>query len=649
MFGSGIRRIGKYRTAMGAVLVMLAISPTIAQAEPPNVTIVSPSSGTLIKERPTTISGTTSDTTDMVTLVVFQEGSIVSNESTMPQSGVWTMHPTLSDGTYSAIAQQTEAISLETGFSTETMFTLDATPPNLTLKSVNSPTSDSTPSFGGKAGEGAGEASPDEPVRVEVLAGATVVAEESSVAVSAGAWSYTVPSALADGTYTINASQQDQAGNKTEKSATFLVDATAPQVSLVALPSVLGTSTASFEGGSGTALGDAGTVKLTIFAGTAAEGTVVGHLEASASSGSWGATMKSLEDGTYTAIAEQLDWAGNRGLSAASTFTVKTKGPAVSLDPLASYTNNSLPSFAGSLGTAQHDLPGVILEIYKGTAALEKAIVTLEATHSGATWTATAVDSLADGTYTAIAKQRDEAKNVGKSIARTFTVDTQAPQPTLSAPPESIGLETVSGSAGTAPGDRRQVTAELFSGAAAEGGAIEAITVLDTPAGTWSATFAGLGAGQYTVLARQSDEAGNAGSSAPQTFTVNAPPPPSAPAAPTPPVASFTWVPAAPIVGQSVSFVSKSTDASSPITGYGWDMTGGGAFAAGGPLMTTTFATAGAHTVRMQVSDANGLSSMVAETVNVAPLVLPLMQPFPIVRIAGAETSNGARIRLLTV
>jgi len=159
-------------------------------------------------------------------------------------------------------------------------------------------------------------------------------------------------------------------------------------------------------------------------------------------------------------------------------------------------------------------------------------------------------------------------------------------------------------------------------------------------------TFAGLAGGRYTVIARQSDEAGNTGSSAAQSFTVTAPP---APAAPSPPVASFTWVPQTPTVGQSVSFVSKSSDASSAITGYGWDFAGSGPFTPGGALMTATFSTPGAHTVRLQVSDANGLSSTVAETLQVAPRAPTLMQPFPIVRIAGAETSGGARIKLLTV
>jgi hypothetical protein len=648
--GSGIRRIGRYGATTGALLLTLALGTTVAQAAP-TVTLDTPASGSLINERPTTISGTSSDTTDMVTLVVSREGSI-REESTLPQSGVWTLHPTLSDGTYSAVARQTELGELEPTSSNEVTFTLDATAPNLTLKSVSSPTNDATPSFGGSGGEGTGEASSDGPVRVEVLSGETAVVSEE-VGVSSGTWAFTVPSALADGTYTVRTTQQDQAGNKTERSATFVVDTQAPQVGLVALESVIGDPTPSFNGGAGTVMGassDSSTIKLTIFAGTAPSGTVVQHLETSRSGASWSTSAsKALADGTYTAIAEQADSAGNLGTSEPSTFTVKTKGPDVSLNPISEYTNSPTPGFAGGLGTDPGDIAAVLLEIYPGTAAVPgKQIRSLNASESGGSWVASlgAGEALEDGTYTALATQRDQAHNAGLSIARTFILDTHAPQLTLSAPSESTGLETVSGSAGTATGDHRQVTAELFSGGSAEGAAIEMLTVLDNPGGTWSATFAGLGGGQYTVIARQSDEAGNTGSSVAQSFTVDAPP---APAGPSAPVASFTWVPQTPAVGQSVSFVSKSSDASSAITGYGWDFAGSGPFAAGGALMSATFSTAGAHTVRLQVSDANGLSSTVAETVQVAVRALTLMQPFPIVRIAGAETSGGARIKLLTV
>ena len=53
--------------------------------------------------------------------------------------------------------------------------------------------------------------------------------------------------------------------------------------------------------------------------------------------------------------------------------------------------------------------------------------------------------------------------------------------------------------------------------------------------------------------------------------------------------------------------------------------------------------------MRLRVTDARGASSAVTETIPVRPVALALMQPFPIVRIAGSETSVGVKLSQLTV
>jgi hypothetical protein len=52
--------------------------------------------------------------------------------------------------------------------------------------------------------------------------------------------------------------------------------------------------------------------------------------------------------------------------------------------------------------------------------------------------------------------------------------------------------------------------------------------------------------------------------------------------------------------------------------------------------------------VQLRVTDADGLSSIATETIEVTSVPLILMQPFPIVRIAGSETSTGVHLSLLT-
>lgn len=139
-------------------------------------------------------------------------------------------------------------------------------------------------------------------------------------------------------------------------------------------------------------------------------------------------------------------------------------------------------------------------------------------------------------------------------------------------------------------------------------------------------------------------------SSIPPASSATTPPVTATPSA-TPPAASFTWSPSDPAAGESVVLASTSTDLVSPIAAFAWDLagTGDGAFTAGGPVVSTSFATPGDHVVRLRVTAADGLASVATETIPVAATPLVLMQPFPVVRIAGSESSSGARISLLTV
>ena len=99
----------------------------------------------------------------------------------------------------------------------------------------------------------------------------------------------------------------------------------------------------------------------------------------------------------------------------------------------------------------------------------------------------------------------------------------------MTAPSPQIGsasgaTPTVQGSAGTASGDDGTVTVELFSGSAASGSPVQSVAAPRDGSGSFSAQFARVGGGTYTVRASQSDAAGNVGSSAPVSFSVAGPP-----------------------------------------------------------------------------------------------------------------------------
>jgi Bacterial Ig-like domain len=131
---------------------------------------------------------------------------------------------------------------------------------------------------------------------------------------------------------------------------------------------------------------------------------------------------------------------------------------------------------------------------------------------------------LADGEHTFQLRGRDEAGNVGSMVTHTWTIDTVAPVVTLSLPIDGSAINDATpafaGTAGTAPRDMPTVTVRVYVGSLATGTPLQAFAV-DRVGGSWSGASGSLVEGVYTARAEQNDAAGNAGFSAPSTFTVD--------------------------------------------------------------------------------------------------------------------------------
>jgi len=334
---------------------------------------------------------------------------------------------------------------------------------------------------------------------------------------------------------------------------------------------------------------------------------------------------------------------------------------APTLDQPQSPSNNASPSFSGTVSDpipeweafAFHPVRVNIYETAGGEAVGNPIQPPLETTQPFfvSTWSVGPAEALPPGIYVAQAEQLEAGSpEAGKSAPVKFKIDTTPPAVLITSPASgsaAIGnSQVVGGTAGTAEGDEPAVILQVYAGTVVSSEAFLEALELHPPGASFSTTLGGLGPGTYTVRAMQRDDAGNVGFSAPVSFSLTSPPPPPSPQ---PPRASFSWLPPAPRVGETVSLLSSSTDASSPITAFAWALVGNGPFRAGKPLITTSFSAPGGHLVRLRVTAANGLSSVAAETIPVAPAALTLMQPFPIVRIAGAETSTGVRLSVLSV
>ncbi len=645
---------------LGNVGLSTPVTFTVA-TPPPVVTVTSPANGSSTSNSSPVVEGTAGTATgdSQVTVRLFA-GTGTSNEvgahTATKSGGSWSYKFNgLASGTYTVRAEQSDGLG-NVGFSALVTFTINTTPPVVTMTSPANGTSTSSSSvlFAGAAGILAEDLPA---VTVKVFEGSTVAGalkKTGTTTASGGLWSTTVEG-LKNGEYTARAEQSDKLGNVGFSTpVTFIVAAPPPTVTVSSPTNGSSTSKSEqrVEGTAGTEKGDS-SVAVKLYEGatiTEGQAPVEEHPSVGVVGGKWFTTFNELTNGTYTVRAEQKDGLGNVGLSSAVTFTVNKTPPVVTLTSPASGSSTSSPSesFAGAAGTLPSDLPGVTVKVFEGNTVAGALVKTGKATASGGHWSTT-VEGLKDGEYTARAEQADELGNVGFSTPVTFTVATPPPVVTVTAPANGASWSsdesrTFEGTAGTTLlGDEETVTLDVFEGAAIEGQAPVDTVPGQSVLGTWSVTVGGLKAGTYTARAQQLDRVGNLGLSVPVTFTVTDPP------VPTPPVASFTWFPTSPHTGERVSLASNSSGASSPIVANAWDLAGNGPFVAGGGVLTTSFATVGRHVVRLRVTDGDGLSSIAAEAIQVTAPPLVLMQPFPVVRIVGTDTSFGVQLSLLTV
>jgi hypothetical protein len=211
-------------------IAVVALGPVSgAMAEAPVLTLESPANGSVSNNQTPSFTGKTSDPFsedeylfEAITVRIYRglvakaTGTEVAPavESTSPPGPTWSVGPaqTLAPGTYTAQAEQSHW--LQTGYSVPVTFTIDTTPPHVTLTPVNgSSTGNGSQLLGGTAGT-----TPyDLPgITVQLFAGSSIGSQLPLQAVevraSGGIWSATF-GGLNPGTYTARAEQQDQAGN----------------------------------------------------------------------------------------------------------------------------------------------------------------------------------------------------------------------------------------------------------------------------------------------------------------------------------------------------------------------------------------------------------------------------------------------------
>ncbi len=343
----------------------------------------------------------------------------------------------------------------------------------------------------------------------------------------------------------------------------FNIDATAPALTLNA-PGDTHLTTPSFSGAAGsqaassTAFADVASVTINIYSGATTSGSPIRTFTKAPAAGSWSLSSSdwaaqsqaALPQGIYTVEAVQSDGGGNTARQSVA-FKVDTVAPSVTLTaPVGgSELSDTTPAFAGAAGNggalsnATADLQTVTLRIYGGHSATGTAVRTIPVTKTGDQWSVgdqqwsdNGQTALGAGTYTAQAEQFDGAGNQGLSGSVTFKVDPLPPTVTITAPADGLnttgatpaiaGTSGIAGSTDTTSADLAPITVDVYSGPDTSGAPQRTFTV-NGAGGSWavgSADWAAQGAltqGQWTVQARQSDSAGNVGTSSARTFRVD--------------------------------------------------------------------------------------------------------------------------------
>lgn len=245
---------------------------------------------------------------------------------------------------------------------------------------------------------------------------------------------YSGPFAIsAAGTHTVSATATDNAGRVATQTWTIKIDNVAPTVALNAIAALSTNNKPAFTGLRGSAGNDSTTVTLKIYSGALPVGTPVQVKSVTVAGSAWTLVAVPLSDGTYTVQVEQLDQAGNKGVSAARTFVIKTT-TAVAITTWTSPINAGNQTAAAITGTAD---PGaaIALTISDGVKTIA-ALTTATAGH----WSFAGLNlsALKDGTITFNVKAVDSLGNTATATA-TSPKTAAAAKLVFSLPPANAG------------------------------------------------------------------------------------------------------------------------------------------------------------------------------------------------------------------
>ena len=506
-----------------------ALNVTIDTSAPtaPSIVSFSPDSGVVGDGITNTGTVTLAGAAEANATVKVYDGSTLLGSVTANGSGAWTYTTAvMGNGAHNLTATATDAAGNVSAASSAVALIVDtvapAAPSIVSFSPDSGTVGDHLTNTGTVTLTGAAEAN----ATVKVYDGVTLLG--SVTANGSGAWSY-MTGALSNGAHNLTATATDAAGNVSSASAAMAIaiDTVVPGTPTIATMS-------PDTGLAGDGITSANVLTLTgaaeanstvkIFDGA----TLIGSVTANGS-GAWSYATGALSNGAHNFTVTATDAAGNvSATSGAIAATVDTVAP----------TAPSIVSFSPDSGTVGDHITNTGTLTFAGTAEANSTIKlydgatllgSVTANGSGA-WSY-AVSGLANGTHNLTATATDVAGNISvASSVFAATIDTIAPVVTASLASDTGASATdniTSNATLTGFADANAVVHFTVDGNAIAG------TATADAGGHWSFTPAGLSDGAHTIIANDTDAAGNVGTAS-ISFTLDK----AAPVAPS--VASFT-------------------------------------------------------------------------------------------------------------
>lgn len=445
------------------------------------------------------VVGTVSEANAVVRLYDAPSGGILVGTTTASGTSWAATLATLADGGNAIYAEAVDALGNTSARVGPLDLTIDTLPPTAATVTTAPPAmTNAVPTVWG----GANEANVDLAAEVTNGGVTTIVGG----AIEAGTtWNRNLT--LADGTYSVRFRSVDVAGNTSFSASTnVLVETTGPSVALTGTTTIptggsavvtatytdAGTGVSSISLSSNqitvTTTGDVTTGAVSVSGGGTASRTIT----IASVSGTAGTIVVSIAAGTA------LDGAGNPA-TASSTFIITVDGivpvtPTIALaggsDSGANdnVTNVVRPTLSGTTES------GTTVAISDGATALGAAVVV------GTTWTFATTADLADGIHSLHAVATDGAGNTSPTASLNVTIDTQIAVPTVTSSGLANGSPTISGTA--SPNTQIQITGTGFS----------PLSTTSNGSGDWTVTGSGVTEGVYVLTVTSTDVATNSAS-----------------------------------------------------------------------------------------------------------------------------------------